>query len=189
MSLGIGIPAFAQAASHYRITSGGIKMKYGIMAVAFVGLVVAVAAAGPKEGKTGADQISSMAWIAGEWEGDMWGGKFRAYYCTPEGGKVMSYSKLLKDDKVAYHEFEVFELDETGNVIFRPFPGGSAKAKPLMLADCDAKERKVVFENKNKDYPTRIVYQRVADDRLVITLSDPFGESKKVETFDLRRLK
>lgn len=164
-------------------------MKYGIMAVAFVGLVVAVAAAGPKEGKTGADQISSMAWIAGEWEGDMWGGKFRAYYCTPEGGKVMSYSKLLKDDKVAYHEFEVFELDETGNVIFRPFPGGSAKAKPLMLADCDAKERKVVFENKNKDYPTRIVYQRVADDRLVITLSDPFGESKKVETFDLRRLK
>ena len=118
----------------------------------------------------------------------MWGGKFQTYYCTPDGGKVMSYSKLIKQDKVVFHEFEVFERSSKGEVIFRPFPQGSP-AQPLTLAECDPKSHKVVFENKKKDFPTRIVYQRVEKDRLVITLSDPFGESKKVETFDLRRAK
>lgn len=164
-------------------------MKKCLVIVCLAGSLLALTAAGPQTQHRGNEQIASMAWIAGEWEGPMWGGTFQAYYCTPEGGKVMSYNKLLKGDKVAYHEFEVFELSDEGGVIFRPFPGGSAKATPLMLSECDAKARKVVFENKKKDYPTRIVYHRVADDRLVITLSDPFGDSKKIETFDLRRKK
>lgn len=162
-------------------------MKLRILSTCLAGVLIAAVAAGPKEKTTGSEQISSMAWIAGDWAGDMWGGTFHAYYCTPEGGKVMSYNTLIKDGKVGFYEFEVFELDSKGRVIFRPFPGGKKLANPLLLASCDAKARKVVFENRKKDFPTRITYHRVADDRLVITLSDPFGGSDKVETFDLRR--
>jgi Domain of unknown function (DUF6265) len=162
-------------------------MKLRILSICLLSIVFVALAAGPSDKMTGREQISSMSWIAGDWEGEMWGGTFHAYYCTPEGGKVMSYNTLTKNDKIGFYEFEVFELDSKGRVIFRPFPGGRASATPLLLADCDAKARKVVFENKKKDYPTRITYHRVADDRLVITLSDPFGGSDKVETFDLRR--
>lgn len=162
-------------------------MKVCTRIIAVIAITAAVAAAGPGAEKSGKDQIASMAWIAGTWEGPMWGGIFQAYYCTPDGGKVMSYNKLLVDGKINYYEFEVFELDDNGDVIFRPFPNGSTKARPLMLIECDPKTHKIVFENPKKDYPTRIVYHRVADDRLVISLSDPHGKSKKVETFDLRR--
>lgn len=162
-------------------------MKLRILSVILVGTIIAIAAAGPADAPRGKDQIASMKWLAGNWEGPMWGGTFRAYYCTPEGGKVMSYNTLLKDGKITYYEFEVFELTDEGGVIFRPFPRGSSNATPLTLTECDAKARQVVFENKTKDYPTRIVYHRVADNRLVIKLSDPYGKTKKTETFDLRR--
>lgn len=131
-------------------------------------------------------QIADLAFLAGDWEGPMSGGVFHAYYCTPEGGRVMSYNTLRKDGQITYHEFEVFEPDGD-KVIFRPFPAGKP-AVPLMLVQCDRQARKAVFENPGKDFPTRIVYHRVADDRLVITLSDPHGGSDKTETFDLRSL-
>ena len=130
-----------------------------------------------------AKAIAQMDWLAGSWAGDMWGGRFVAYYTTPEGGKIISHSRLMKDDKVAFYEFEVFE-DDGDTVFMRPFPGGN-KADDLMLVKVEA--RKATFENPDKDYPTRITYQRASDDELVIELSDPHGESKKVERFELKR--
>ena len=150
--------------------------------VLFVGVGVF---AGPTSKKTPAEQISSMEWLAGDWEGNNWGGVFHAYYCSPEGGRVMSYSWLTKKGKKAYYEFEVFEVDGD-KVVFQPFPGGK-KATPLTLTKCDPKARKVTFENPDKDFPTKIEYHRVADDQLVITLSDPHHESDKIDKFDLKR--
>ena len=100
------------------------------------------------------------------------------------GRQVLSHSRLLKaDGQEAFFEFELFEV-RGDEVYLQPFPGGR-KAVGLSLADSG--ERKAVFENPDKDYPTRIVYERVADDELVITLSDPHGGSPKVERFELGR--
>lgn len=115
----------------------------------------------------------------------MWGGTFVAYYSTPDGGKVLSHSQLQRENKTVFYEFEVMEV-VGDKVMLHPHPGGK-KAVSLQLHTSDAKARKAVFENPKKDYPTRIVYHRSAEDRLVITLSDPHGSSDKVEKFDLRR--
>lgn len=162
------------------------------MSIALRHLILVIAllvtpATGGKEGLSPKKQIAEMHWLAGTWEGKMWGGTFVAYYCTPDGGKVMSYNKLIKKGAVAFHEFEVFEV-ENGKVVFHPFPGGK-KATSLTLTECDLKAKRVVFENPQKDFPTRIVYHRVADDNLVITLSDPHNDSKRVQKFDLKRKK
>jgi hypothetical protein len=98
---------------------------------------------------------------------------------------VLSYSELKKEGKVAFHEFEKFELQE-GALVFSPFPGGRP-ATQLPAASVDARAKKAVFENPKKDWPTRIEYHRKADDQLVITLSDPHNEGGKTEVFDLKR--
>jgi Domain of unknown function (DUF6265) len=131
-------------------------------------------------------QIASMDWIAGSWEGPIMGGTFRAYYTTPEGGKVISYNELIKDGKTAFYEFELFRVED-GKVVFNPFPGGK-KVTPLTLTECVPAEMRVAFENPNKDFPTRIEYHRVAPDRLVITLADPHNKSDKTQVYDLRRV-
>jgi len=139
-----------------------------------------------KTNKTEAEkQIAAMDWMAGTWSGSMWGGTFEAYYTTPEGGRIISHSRLIKNDKEAFYEFEMFEVRD-GAVQMAPFPSGK-RVVGVTLVDLDSKQRKATFENKNKDYPTRIEYHRVADDQLVITLSDPHGSSDKREVFDLKR--
>jgi|GEM_PF-1587253 len=139
----------------------------------------------PADAKKAAQQITSMSWLAGTWSGAMWGGTFEAYYTTPEGGRIISHSRLMKNGKEAFYEFEMFEVRD-GSVQMAPFPGGK-RVVGVTLADLDSKQRKATFENKNKDYPTRIEYHRTTDDRLVITLSDPYGKSDKREVFDLKR--
>ena len=127
-----------------------------------------------------------MGFLAGTWRGSVWGGEFTAYYSTPEGGKILSYSELRKDGDVAFHEFERFELRQD-TIVFTPFPGGKP-AIDLELTELDAKNRKATFENPTKDFPTRIVYHVMEKDRLVITLSDPHRESDKTDVFDLKRV-
>jgi len=145
---------------------------------------LAAAFARPQEPER-APRVADLGWLAGTWSGDMWGGRFVAYYSTAEGGKVLSHSKLLEDGKVAFYEFEVFE-ERDGAVALQPYPGGKP-ADGFRLASLDGAARKATFENPEKDFPTRIVYERVADDRLTIVLSDPHGGSDKVERFELAR--
>lgn len=130
--------------------------------------------------------IQSMDWLAGDWSGDMWGGKFHAYYSTPTGGKVLSHSRLMHGDELSFYEFEVFEVREE-TVYLQPYPGGSP-ADGFDFKSQDSKTKQAVFENPSKDFPTRIVYQLLSKDNLVITLSDPHGGSTKVERFDLKRV-
>lgn len=131
--------------------------------------------------------IESLSWLAGDWVGAIWGGEFHAYYTSPQGGRVMSYNRLIKDGRQTYHEFEVFEI-EGDTVVFRPYPGGKP-ATPMPLVLCDPTARRVVFEKPEKDFPTRIEYHRATGDRLVISLTDPHNKSDKVETFDLKRVR
>ncbi len=160
------------------------------MSITMLALAVFLASAGAEEEPRAASpqaQLAGMAWLAGSWSGSMWGGTFHAYYSTPEGGKILSHSYLVKGDKRVFYEFEVFEC-RSAAFHLQPYPGGKP-AGGFTLTTGDAKARKAVFENPKKDYPTRIVYHRVGEDRLVITLSDPHGKSEKVERFELSRAK
>ena len=121
----------------------------------------------------------------------MWGGQFEAFYSSPEGGKILSFSELKQGGKSVYFEFERFETKGAGKgrgIVLTPHPKGKAAAS-FELVTLDRKAKRAVFENPKKDYPTRIVYHRVAGDRLEITLSDPHGKSGKTETFKLKRTK
>ena len=95
---------------------------------------------------------------------------------------VLSFSELDKDGSIGHFEFEKFAVAD-GKVVLQPYPGGRP-ATALTLTALDGK--KAVFENPKKDYPTRITYE-VVKNHLLITLSDPHGNSDKSETFDLKR--
>ena len=136
----------------------------------------------PSFADKGAAKIDSLGWLAGRWSGPMWGGEFVATYNAPAGGKLLSFSELRKGAEAAFYEFEVFEEREEG-LVFTPYPRGQRK-ETFRLASSEA--QKAVFENSEKDFPTRIEYHRKEKDRLVITLSG--GAGGKTETFDLKRV-
>ena len=151
-----------------------------------VSVLVALAPLVPRERSQADRDLADMGWLAGYWAGEMWGGDFHAHYSTPEGGLILSHSRLLKEGRESFYEFEVFGPASEELVWLQPFPGGK-KAVGFKLKELDREARKATFEQPEKDFPTRMVYHRVSDDELVITLDDPHGESDKVEVFALKR--
>lgn len=159
------------------------KLSLLSLLVALVGSAP-VATTGPVPASPERD-LAGMSWLAGSWSGDMWGGRFHAYYSTPEGGRILSHSELRQGEEVGFHEFEVFSVREEG-VHLQPYPQGRP-AGGFTLTSCDGKARRAVFENPDKDFPTRITYTRSSETELLIVLDDPHGESGKTERFELER--
>jgi hypothetical protein len=130
--------------------------------------------------------IRDLAWLEGTWRGQIGGRDFEARYSGADGGQVLSASKYTKDGLPAGFEFERFE-EQGDSLILTPFPEGKSSVT-FRLAELDAKARRAVFENLAHDFPTRLSYQRVANDRLTILVSGP-GEdgNEQVLTYSLRR--
>jgi hypothetical protein len=130
--------------------------------------------------------IRDLSWLEGVWRGKIGEREFEARYSGSEGGQVLSASKYTKEGKPAGFEFERFEeLDST--LVLTPFPEGKSSVT-FKLSELDKKGRRVVFENLAHDFPTRLSYQRVADNKLTILVSGP-GEDgqEQVLTYSLTR--
>lgn len=156
-------------------------MKHQTIFRALLGISIALMA-----GCASTGHPPAVGWLEGDWRGDAWGGRFEVSYLTREDGTAIGISRLYRDGVEAYHEFEVFEYrDDILTVV--PFPRGK-QADVLAFTEPESSRTRAVFENPEKDYPTRISYERIGRDSLVITLSDPHGESAKQETFQLVRV-
>jgi Domain of unknown function (DUF6265) len=130
--------------------------------------------------------IRDLAWLEGTWRGQIGGRDFEARYSGADGGQVLSASKYTKDGLPAGFEFERFE-EQGDSLILTPFPEGKSSVT-FRLAELDVEGRRAVFENLAHDFPTRLSYQRVANDRLTILVSGP-GEdgNEQVLTYSLKR--
>jgi hypothetical protein len=130
--------------------------------------------------------ILDLKWLEGTWRGQIGGRDFEARYSGPDGGQILSASKYTEQGKAAGFEFERFE-QQGDSVVLTPFPEGKSSVT-FRLAELDGKGRRAVFENLAHDFPTRISYQRVADDKLTILVSGP-GEdgTEQVLTYALQK--
>jgi hypothetical protein len=121
--------------------------------------------------------IRDLSWLEGTWRGQIGGRDFEAYYTSADGNQILSASKYTEKGKPAGFEFERFE-QRGDTVMLTPFPEGISSVS-FPLTDYEAKTRRAVFENAAHDFPTRISYQRVAKDRLVILVSGPGEDGKE----------
>jgi uncharacterized protein DUF6265 len=122
-------------------------------------------------------RVSELSWLEGVWRGRIGTRDFEAHYTGPEGGVILSASKYTANGKAAGFEFERFEVKE-GTVMLTPYPEGRSSVS-FRLASHDEKARRAVFENPAHDFPTRISYQRVAEDSLTILVSGPGKDGRE----------
>ena len=131
--------------------------------------------------------LTDLGWLEGTWRGRIGARDFETRYTGPEGGVVLSASKYSTNGKPAGFEFERFE-EKGGHVVLTPYPDGKESPATFRLTDFDQKARRAVFENPKHDFPTKISYQRVADDSLTILVSGPGkGGKENVIRYELRR--
>lgn len=125
--------------------------------------------------------ISNLSWLEGSWGCET----FTAHYTSPLGGIILSVSKELNEGKAEFFEFETITAKDS-TVILTPYPDGQ-RSVAFTLINYDPAIKKTVFENKEHDFPTRLSYESVSDDNLLIIVSGP-QEGKTVDLrFDLFR--
>ena len=100
----------------------------------------------------GATVLSKLGYLTGTWSGPMWGGTFRAQYGAPSGDTLLSYSRLYRDEKMAFYEFEVFEVVDR-KLILTPYPGGKPAAS-FTLTSFDEGSARATFESPKNDFPS-----------------------------------
>lgn len=143
-------------------------------------------------------RLADLGFLSGRWEGELTmvrdgqpgpdrPQRFEASYSSVDGGALLSTSKCYESDgSVEFFEFELFH-ELAGQVVLNPLPGGRPAAQFTLVA-LDRAARRASFESPRNDWPKRLVYERLDEDRLRIVASGP-QEGRPFELrLELRRV-
>ncbi|WP_246286295.1 DUF6265 family protein [Winogradskyella ludwigii] len=101
--------------------------------------------------KTLAPKLENIAWIAGTWHGEAFGGITEEIWSEPSAGSMMATFKLINDGKVTFYEIEVIREVENSLILqlkhFGPnLKGWETKEETVDFPLKEITENKVVFE-------------------------------------------
>ena len=118
--------------------------------------------------------INDLAWLAGSWYGRIGNDSIDEHWSAPAGGVMIGMFRWLKNDRLYMYEFLAFEPDGAGGLVLhlKHFHEGLVawegkdvtRAFPLVqLAN-----RQATFRRGGAFRSNQFVYQRIADDELVV---------------------
>ncbi|WP_298496817.1 DUF6265 family protein [uncultured Algibacter sp.] len=62
-------------------------------------------------------KLENIAWIAGHWKGEAFGGKTEEIWSEPSGGSMMATFKLINDGSVSFYEIEIIREIENSLIL------------------------------------------------------------------------
>jgi hypothetical protein len=117
-------------------------------------------------------KLENIAWIAGTWHGEAFGGQTEETWSEPSGGSMMASFKLINDGKVTFYEIEVIREIENSLLLqlkhFGPdLRGWETKDETVDFPLIEITENKVVFEGMTFEKVSKNemnVYVAIKDD-------------------------
>lgn len=101
--------------------------------------------------KTLEPTLENIAWIAGTWHGEAFGGQTEEIWSEPSGGSMMATFKLIVDGKVQFYEIEIIREIENSLVLQlkhfdNTLKGWETQNETVDFPLKEITENKVVFE-------------------------------------------
>jgi len=163
----------------------------GLSALAAVALAVAATSVAAQERVSPAPSatIAQVAWIAGDWQGEVAPGAFsQEVWAAPAGDCMMGMWRLVIGGKVKLFESLSITQEEGGPVLrLRHFGrdgvGWEERDRPLTLPLVEVGDGLAAFAGPGRSGPLRIVYRRTGDDTMTVAVEKTEGR----ESFDFRR--
>ncbi|HVR42101.1 MAG TPA: DUF6265 family protein [Thermoanaerobaculia bacterium] len=104
--------------------------------------------------------IDELAWMAGSWTAEGRSGTSEELWTEPAGGLMLGLNRTIRREGRASFEFLRIEERE-GAVTYLASPGG---AVPTPFTLVGTKGERAVFENREHDFPQRIIYWKKEGD-------------------------
>jgi hypothetical protein len=142
-------------------------------------------AGAPLPAQPPADGVAGLSWLEGRWEGTSDGVAMEESWTAPRGGALLGLHRDVKDGRMVSFEFLRIQAMPEGVVYFAS--PRSAPPTPFRLAELG--DRRVVFENRQHDFPQRILYWLDAAGALHARVEGPRGGSTASEEWTWTRVR
>jgi len=101
-----------------------------------------------------ASDPSRLSWMEGHWTGTTKGVAMEEIWTAPRGGALLGLHRDVRDAKMISFEFIRIDITPEGATYF-----ASPRSKPATpFRAVEWGDKRVVFENKEHDFPQRILY-------------------------------
>lgn len=118
-------------------------------------LLLPLALAAGAGGETpSAAAVARLAWLEGRWEGESAGLQMEEQWTSVRGGALLGLHRDVKAGRMVSFEFLRIQATDGGAFYFAS-PGSRP---PVAFALVEQGERRVTFENREHDFPQRILY-------------------------------
>ena len=123
--------------------------------------------------------LSQVAWIAGHWQGEAFGGITEEVWTAPLGDSMMGSFKLVVDNKTEFYEIcQMIQEDETIMFRLKHFDG---KLKGWEEKD-ETQDFPLVKIEKDAVYFDNFTIKRISQDHIIFyVVVDSDGKSEEVE--------
>jgi len=120
-----------------------------------VALSLAVFSLGPSAHAADTPRVADLTWLEGRWSGVKDGTASEEHWTSPEGGGLVGMHKDVKAGRMTGFEFLRIGTTKEGTIVYMASPQGRP-ATPFTLVEAAGK--RLVFENKEHDFPQRVLY-------------------------------
>jgi hypothetical protein len=131
------------------------------------------------------DSISDLAWLSGCWAAINQEPGSREQWMPPAGGTMLGMNRTVRDSKTVAFEFMRIVEQDDGGLEFIASPSGQSTASFLMVS---VKDREVIFENPDHDFPRRIIYRLVSDEDLLGRIEGTIDGEERAADFPMKRI-
>lgn len=132
-----------------------------------------------------AQQVTTLAWMAGCWRQLEAGVSVEEVWLAPAGGTMIGISRTIEGDSTRSTEHMTIRVSPRGGLLYEAAPSGQEPGAFLATAAGDSA---VVFENLTHDYPQQVRYTRVGGDSLLAILSGTVRDRLRTITFRYSRV-
>ncbi len=94
-------------------------MRLSTLAVLAAVAVTTAASATVRPAEPDARSLEDLAWIAGHWGGDAFGGQIEEAWFAPAGRAMSGSFRLIQDDLAVMYELLLLEQDDDGEIYYR----------------------------------------------------------------------
>lgn len=128
-------------------------------------------------------KLESLNWLAGCWQ--MTGSRTQIVeqWMQPAGGMMLGINRTVRDGRAVEYEFLRIS-EENGALVYTSIPSGQEKTSFTLSG---GSEGEFIFENKEHDYPQRIIYKSQGGALLASIDGLMKGKFKKID-FPMQRV-
>jgi len=122
--------------------------------------------------------IQRVSWLQGCWESVTAQRAIEEQWMAPRGTSMLMMGRTVRNGELVDYELVVLKEDG-GRLVYEAHPAGQPSA---VFHSVDVAAGRVVFENREHDFPQRVGYQQTAPDGLTAWVEgNDHGKERRIE--------